>query len=426
MSRIRLVGSSRVFHRSWSGRTFFVLSALLLFHVPVGTGFAEDTPASPDPVFTVRFLDGKTSSGRLTGIGPGGGLILTNEGKTSEEIALTKILKLTRETSPANLGADGPFLIFPEGDRLLRVSIGAAVDNTLEITSNSLGKLKVPIDSVLGVVFAPPSKREALDTLWDEVRSNPRTSEQVWMTNGDRRAGGFLALNERSLKFQIDSRPIDIDRSGIVAIGFDPTLISYARPQIPFLEVVLMEGTRLGISGCQLDHGQLTGTTRFGQSVRFPISEVIELHARSDAFEYLTEREVAAVQYVPYVGPPRPYRLDRAVDGRRFQLSGQFYDRGIGVQSRTLLAYKLKPGDRRFQAIVGLDDRAGSFGSVAFRVLVDGKERFATPSMAAREPAKAIDIDLEGAKNLILITEFGDRGDVQDLGDWVEARIIRQ
>ena len=27
--------------------------------------------------------------------------------------------------------------------------------------------------------------------------------------------------------------------------------------------------------------------------------------------------------------------------------------------------------------------------------------------------------------SLILATEFGDRGDVRDLADWVEARIIR-
>ena len=69
----------------------------------------------------------------------------------------------------------------------------------------------------------------------------------------------------------------------------------------------------------------------------------------------------------------------------RFQLGGQPYDRGLGTQSRTLLAYRLKPGDRRFQALVGVDDRAGPLGSVVFRVLVDGKSRFTTPPMSARD-----------------------------------------
>jgi hypothetical protein len=187
----------------------------------------------------------------------------------------------------------------------------------------------------------------------------------------------------------------------------------------------MTDGSRLGMTESQLDRGQLTGLSRFGQRIRFPLNEVLSVYARSNAIDYLSEREVAGVQYVPYVGPARPYRIDRAVDGRRLQLSGQVYERGIGTQSRTLLAYKLKPGDRRFRAKVGVDDRAGPLGSVVFRLLTDGKERFATPPMSARDEPKAVDVDLTDAKLLILITEFGERGDVQDLADWVEARIIR-
>jgi hypothetical protein len=45
--------------------------------------------------------------------------------------------------------------------------------------------------------------------------------------------------------------------------------------------------------------------------------------------------------------------------------------------------------------------------------------------MTHHDAPKAVDVDLAGAKLLILTTEFGDRGDVRDLADWVEARIIR-
>jgi hypothetical protein len=106
-------------------------------------------------------------------------------------------------------------------------------------------------------------------------------------------------------------------------------------------------------------------------------------------------------------------------------LAGQEYDRGIGAQSRTLLAYRVEPGDRRFQATVGVDERAGPLGSVVFAVLVDGKEQIRTSAMTDRDPPRTIDLDLTGAKFVILATEFGDRGDVRDLADWVEARMIR-
>jgi len=125
------------------------------------------------------------------------------------------------------------------------------------------------------------------------------------------------------------------------------------------------------------------------------------------------------------VGPTRPYRRDAAVTGHPLRLGGQPFDRGLGTQSRTLLAYRLSPGDRRFQALIGLDDRAGPLGSVVFRVLVDGRERFASPPMSVRDVPKAIDVDISGGKVIILATEFGPRGDVRDYADWVEARIIR-
>jgi len=113
------------------------------------------------------------------------------------------------------------------------------------------------------------------------------------------------------------------------------------------------------------------------------------------------------------------------VVGPALRLGGQTYDRGLGTQSRTLLAYRLDPKAKRFQALVGLDDAAGPLGNVVFKVLVDGKPRYESPSMGAGEAPRAVDVALEGGKVLILTTEFGERGDVQDSGDWVEARIIR-
>jgi hypothetical protein len=376
------------------------------------------------PVFKAQLINGQIVTGRLAGISDDGSFRMAPSAGPSEELAPSRIFKLTRDVPPLTLGADGASLIFPGGDRLTRLTIGTATENSLEVTSNLFGKLKIPLESLLGVIFNPPSDQSALDTLWNHVQYDSRNSEVVWMANGDRRIGGFLGLDDRSLKLQVDSKPIVIDRTGVNALGFDPNLVSYPLPESPILEVSLAEGTRLGLSGYQLDRDQLSGVTRFGQRIHFPLAEVVCIYVRSHSVEFLSERTAAGVQYVPYVGPPRPYRIDRAVDGRPFVLSGQSYERGLGMQSRTLIAYKLKADDKRFQAMVGLDDRAGPLGSVGFRVLVDGKERFATPALSVREPAQSIDIDLEGAKTLILITEYGDRGDVQDLADWVDARII--
>jgi hypothetical protein len=113
------------------------------------------------------------------------------------------------------------------------------------------------------------------------------------------------------------------------------------------------------------------------------------------------------------------------VEGHLFELAGQTYDRGIGTQSRTLLAYRIEEGDRRFQARVGVDERAGSAGSVVFRVLVDKEQRFQSPPLSHRDAPQTVDVDLAGGKFLILDTDFGERGDIRDFADWAEARMVR-
>ena len=45
--------------------------------------------------------------------------------------------------------------------------------------------------------------------------------------------------------------------------------------------------------------------------------------------------------------------------------------------------------------------------------------------MSRRDTPIPIDLDVTGGRLLILITEFGERGDVQDSGDWADARMIR-
>jgi hypothetical protein len=45
--------------------------------------------------------------------------------------------------------------------------------------------------------------------------------------------------------------------------------------------------------------------------------------------------------------------------------------------------------------------------------------------MSVRDAPIAIDVDITGSKVLILVAEFGPRGDVRDYADWIEARIIR-
>jgi len=386
--------------------------------------FAWVAPVSSDPVFKALLADGGTVSGRVVSLGPGAIALATAEGAT-RALPLNRLIKLTREVPIAFTPPERSQILLPEGDCICRVNVGSTTDTTLEVKSDALGKLTVPLDCLLGLILASPTQTGEFEALWDRVRSEARSTEVVWLMNGDRLAGGFLGLDDHQIKIQVDGKPVEVERSGVVALGFDPGLVNYPRPKTDFMELTLQDGTRLGVTEARIDDGSVLATTRFGQPIKFPLSDLVRVYARSSSVVYLSERKPAGFQYGTYIGPKRDYRIDRTVDGHMFKLVGQDYDRGIGAQSRTLLAYVVEPGDRRFQAMVGVDERAGPLGSVVFAVLVDGKERFRTPPMTDRDAPRTIDLDLTGAKFVILATEFGDRGDVRDLADWVEARMIR-
>lgn len=404
-----------------------VLSALfaLLFLTA-----ADDPPVvvatvPSDPIFVVQKLDGSTVSGQIRQIGPKDELVITKTQGTPETIPVRKVLKLTREGEMLNYTPSRSILLFPRGDRLFRCDGLVTTDMSLQFRQPSLGALSIPLDSVLGVVFSVPSDADALDRMLDRVRAEPRKSEVLWLSNGDRLTGNLVGLDSMKIKFQNEDGTVSLDRAGIQALEFDPALVNEARTESLMLELIALDGSRLGLSGARVEQGNLVGVSRFGATLRIPVSELASIHVRSPDVAFLSEREPAKAQYVPYVGPTRPYRRDATVDGHPFRLGGQFYDRGLGTQSRTFLAYRLDPNDRRFQALVGLDDSAGPLGSVVFRVLVDGKERFTSPAMSARDTPRPIDLDVSGAGVLILITDFGERGGVRDVADWVEARLVR-
>ncbi len=389
-----------------------------------GHAGSSSSLSQPDPVYNALLLDGRTVSGRIISLGPGAITLASAEG-AKHELPLDQVFKLTREIAAPPAPPDRSVVVLPDGDCLMRVVISSATETALEIQSDALGKLAVPLESLVGWIMAVPAQADDLDVLWERVRMEPRKAEVVWLANGDRISGGFLGWDDRKIKMQVDGKPVEIERTGIVAVGFDPTLASYPRPRSGFLELTLKDGTRIGVSGARIDDGSVVATARFGLTVRCLLSDLVSVHVNSPRLVYLTERKPIEAKYIPYVGPTREFRADRTIDGHLFRLSGQLFDRGIGAQSRTLLAYRLEPGDLRFQALVGVDERAGPLGSVVFRVLVDNQERWKSPPMTDRDAPRAIDLDVSGGKFLILDTEFGDRGNVRDLADWVEARLIR-
>jgi hypothetical protein len=107
------------------------------------------------------------------------------------------------------------------------------------------------------------------------------------------------------------------------------------------------------------------------------------------------------------------------------QIGKKEYAKGLGHHANGEILIDLNGEYAKFEAEVGVQAIAGSSGSVIFKVLVDGKEKFNSGVMKHDEEAKPLSIALDGAYDLELIaTDSGD-GISYDCADWAEARLTR-
>ena len=116
-------------------------AAVFVFGAGSASADSESSPVSSDPVFKALMVDGRSPSGRLISFGPDAITIATPEGK-KEKLPLDRLVKLTREPVPmVSAWEESQAVLLPDGDRLMRTAIGSANDTSLEVRSESLGKL---------------------------------------------------------------------------------------------------------------------------------------------------------------------------------------------------------------------------------------------------------------------------------------------
>ena len=116
-------------------------------------------------------------------------------------------------------------------------------------------------------------------------------------------------------------------------------------------------------------------------------------------------------------------QVNRNIVKQPMRIAGQAFAHGVGTHAVSALYIKLDGNAERFTAKVGVDDSAGTRGSVEFRVYADGKKVFDSGIMRGGEQAKIVDVPLQGVKQLLLYVGAAGDGIDFDHADWAEATI---
>jgi alpha-galactosidase len=117
-------------------------------------------------------------------------------------------------------------------------------------------------------------------------------------------------------------------------------------------------------------------------------------------------------------------RAGKSVDKNPLTLGGQVYKHGIGTHAVSEMEIELAGGARRFVSMVGIDDEVANKGSATFEVWVDGEKKATAGPLHGGEPVKLLDVDLTGAKRLLLVVDDAGDGFDHDHADWAGAMFI--
>lgn len=101
--------------------------------------------------------------------------------------------------------------------------------------------------------------------------------------------------------------------------------------------------------------------------------------------------------------------------------------KGLGLHAPSEYVYSLEGKDYDyFESYIGIDKayHKGQYGSVEFKVYVDGEERYNSGLMRQTTEQKYVKVDVKGAKELKLVITNGGNGNTQDHANWADAKFI--
>jgi hypothetical protein len=369
-------------------------------------------PVEEDPV-KMRFV-GADAQGQWT----------FAAGSLQKELSADEVVCWGTLAEPAR----GAVVVFANGGLLpgepLSIDAGQ-----LSLRSDSLGNVRLPLESLAGIVLAWPAQRAEQDRLVDRLLGAEGTSDCVLLVNGDQVDAAVTGLSSREVRLDGDAGPVALPRGRLRAIAFNPALRSAPTKTTTRTWVGLADGTLLLVDRLLVADSTvqfvLAGSAADATPWTAKIDRVVFLQTAGGRAVYLSDRAVEGYQHVPFLDLAWPYHNDRNVLGGRLRAGGRTYLKGLGVHSAARLTCALDESFERFEADLAIDDAAGNGGSVRCEVLVDGHRHWTSGPIRGHQRPVPVRVDLKGVKRIELVVDFGERGDQLDYVDWLDARLIR-
>jgi len=414
----------------------FVVAILIVFsalHAQLVSGLEAE-------VYTTK---GERVAGELTGSADG--LQVGGRRLLPAEVLLVRFSAV----APPDRVPSGVFL---RGGTMLTGKLDSLLADEASCTSAVLGKeLKFKREDLAGAFF-PMSSNDpenfpalgryarllaALDTNapLDEgpLSFSPGKRDRVTLMNLDSTDGKLMKLGTEKALVELPKGEIDAkNRTAIRLIECKVQPLPPPTPEEkragPEIIVRLLAGDLIRGRLSKVDATSVVLQTRFAGAFTIPRETVSVLYPAGGpgtGLEWLSSLKPARNVHTPLYDAKFPAKMNLSCDGRMMFMNGLPCDKGIGVHSRSELAYALKPtAGTRFVALVGIDDETNGRGAADAKVFVNGKETWTNAVTPKAAPAVAV-ADLATATELKLFVDYGADGDESgDHVNWGWAAIV--
>jgi hypothetical protein len=390
-----------------------------------GCSFCCVAGLASEPTYVL--VDGTQQPGQFAGIDPQGRLLFsTSAGQ--QAVSLDK-LAWWGECGEVRKGC---VALLADGS-VIRGDVDSADGANLTIDSELLGDLKLPWNTLAGIVFHTPASTADRDRLFDRImrpydpggiENDKATDDRLILQSGDEITGHVEAINAMSVRIKGRLGTVDIPIAKALAL----VTKSKHRANVQtagLCWIGLTDGSRLLAGELHAQGESLAWKDSLGQPRKVDRGEVRFLMPLASRVKYLSDLTPSEYHFLPFLDIQWPYRVDRNVTGGLLRAGERLHLKGLGVHSAARLTYSLGGNYREFLADIAIDDSTGGSGSVGFRVFVDGKLKFTSGPVRGGMVPLPVRVSVSGSRRLDLIVDYGEAGDVLDHADWLDARLLR-
>ena len=319
-----------------------------------------------------------------------------------------------------------------------RIAAESVVKNAQEIMvrSPSLGEVPLDVACVKSVAWAP------LDAVSGEAPSNdsllsPAAGEELdalYLLDGQALHGKVLAADDDSLRIRVLGEESQISVALLASWVLSGQVSPRLEKNLPDATWVgCTDGSLLKVQRCGAGKEQHVSLTLLcGQQCSLSTAQICFVQTMSPACIYLSDVPAEEHRQFPLLGEPWSLKADRDATGDLLYVRGELFLKGIGVHAPNRAVYKRPQGYAKLRGEIGMTDAEAEQGSVEFLVYLSSSEDFRSQAdwrlayksgwVRRGDPAKVLEVPLNDAKWIALVTSEADNADILDRCAWLDIR----